>query len=61
MIDKIGEESKDLGIKIGTPEEAAWTTIKDSATKEIEQAKRSILIAEQIVKLAERIIKEEQK
>jgi hypothetical protein len=55
------EEPKDLGVKIGTPEEAAWTTIRDGAKKEIEQMNRSILMAEQIIKLAEKIIAKEKK
>ena len=54
-----GKDTTDLGVKMGTPEEAAWTTIRDGATKEIEQSKRSILIAEQIIKLAEKIIAKE--
>jgi len=53
------DKPKDLGIKIGTKEEAAWTQIKDSAEKELEQAKRSIIIGTEIIKLAEKMIAKE--
>ena len=50
---------KDLGLKIGTKDEAAWTLIKDKAEEEIEQSKREIIIDEAIIKIAEKIIAEE--
>ncbi len=52
------KEPNDLGIKMGTPEEAAWTNIRDSSKKEVEQSKRAIMIGEAIIKLAEEKIKE---
>ncbi len=52
------KEPEDLGVKIGTPEEAAWTNIRDSSVKEVEQNKRAIMIGEAIIKLAEEKIKE---
>ena len=52
-------KDEDLGIKIGTKEEAAWTKIKDSAALELEQNKRGIIIGEAIIKLAEFKINEE--
>jgi len=53
------KEPKDLGIKIGTKEEAAWTKIKDSAHSELEQNKRAIVIGETIIKLADEMIAKE--
>lgn len=50
---------KDLGIKIGTKEEAAWTKIKKSAQLELEQNKRAIIIGESVIKLAEKMIAKE--
>ena len=53
------EEPKDLGIKMGTPEEAAWTIIRDRAKKELEIGEREAIINKEIVKLAEKIIAKE--
>ncbi len=53
------QQSKDLGIKIGTKEEAAWTAIKEKVELDIEQAKREIVINEAIVIKAEEMIKKE--
>lgn len=50
------EVPKDLGLKMGTPEEAAWTKIRDGAILELEANKRAILIGEEIIKLADRLI-----
>jgi hypothetical protein len=50
----------DLGLKIGSKEEAAWTQIKKAAELDIEQSKRAILINEEIVKLAIKKISEEE-
>ena len=53
---------KDLGVKIGTPEEVAWTSIRDSAKTEMEQSKRTILLGEVIIEFAEKqIAKEKEK
>ena len=52
---------EDLGIKIGTKEEAAWKLIKDGAEKELEQQKRAIIIGEEIIKLADRMMEAEKK
>lgn len=54
------KEPADLGIKIGTKEESAWTTIKERAEEEILQSKRVMLIDQEIVKLAEMMIKVQQ-
>ena len=50
----------DLGIKIGTKNEAAWTQIRDQALTEIEQNKRMNIINELVVAKANSIIKQEQ-
>jgi len=55
------QEPKDLGIKIATKEEKAWTDIQDRATLEIEQNQRVIEIDQMIVKLAQQKIKAIQK
>lgn len=48
-------------VKIGTPEEAAWTNIKKQAETELLQMKRSIIISEEVIKLAEKMISKETK
>lgn len=53
-------EPQDLGLKVGTKEEAAWTDIKRRAETEVVQAKREIIINEEIIKLCKRKIEEEQ-
>jgi hypothetical protein len=47
---------KNLDVKIGTVEEAAWTQIKKSTQTELDQMKRSIIIAEEVLKLADKMI-----
>ena len=59
MVEKI-KEPEDLGVKIGTQEEVAWTQIRDSSKREVEQSKRTIIIGEAIIELADSKIKEEQ-
>ena len=52
----------DLGIKVGSKEEAAWKTIFDNATRAIEEAKRSIELNEICAAHAEkRMIEEKEK
>ena len=53
------EEPEDLGIKIGTKEESAWTQIRDSAQIEVDNNKRAIIIGENMVKLANEMIEKE--
>ena len=53
------EEPKDLGVKIGTKEEVAWTNIRENAIKELEENQRAILIGKKIIDLAEEKISEE--
>ena len=54
--------SKDLGVKIGTHEEKAWTDILKHAELEIEQGRRENAINNAIITLAkEKITKEKRK
>lgn len=52
---------KDLGLKIGSKKEALWTTLKESAEKQILGSEAEIIIQTEIIKVAEKIIAEEQK
>ena len=49
-------KKEDLGIKIGSHDEAAWTTIKEQSIKELENNKRAIIIGKAIIELAEKEI-----
>ncbi len=51
---------EDLGIKIGTKEEASWTRIKESTEENTRQNNLQNLINEQVIALAEKKIEEEQ-
>jgi len=51
--------TEELEIKIGTEEEVAWTEIKKKAGKDIKESKRAIIIGEEIVKIADKMIKQE--
>jgi len=51
---------KDKDIKIGTKEEAAWTSILERSEKEVEEQKRAIIIGKEIINLCKKRIKEEQ-
>ncbi len=53
------QHPKDLGLKIGTKEGAAWTAIKEKVELDIQQAKREIIINEVILIKAEDMIKKE--
>ena len=57
---RLPEMPKDLGIKVGTKQEVLWTTVLNSATNAIQQAKDSIIIQEEVVKIARLKIKIEQ-
>lgn len=50
---------EDLGIKIGSKEQKAWEDMKEKAKEEIIINNRINLINEEIIKLAEKKIKEE--
>ena len=58
MLDKT-QKPKDLGLKIGTKEEAAWTAIKEKVELDIQQARREIIINEAILIKTEEMIKKE--
>jgi len=47
---------KDLGLKIGTPKEALWTTVKKQTQQVIDENTKSLEIQNEILKLADRII-----
>ena len=51
--------SEDIDVKIGTEEEVAWIEIKKKAEKDIKESKRAIIIGEEIVKIADKMIKQE--
>ena len=52
-------EDEDLGIKIGTPEEAFWTDLKKRIEKEMEHSRHELIINSEVLKLAERKLEEE--
>lgn len=54
-------KSKDLGIKIGTKREAYWTHIRNTCEEAILNNTECIIADKEILKLAEKIIKEEKK
>ena len=59
MVDKI---PKDLGVKIGTPEEAQWNILKKNQENTIRDSKINIAVSEVVLKLAnEEIVKEKEK
>ena len=51
---------KDLGLKIGTPNEVLWDNVKKAAEEQLKNAKESILIQEAVIEMAEEKIKKEQ-
>jgi len=53
-------KTKELDIKIGTPEEVLWTRVATEAKVLIQQSKENLTIQEEMLKLAEQKIKEEQ-
>ena len=55
------EQQQDLGIKIGTKDEAKWTQVKKSAEAEIDAAEFAIKYHKSLLVLAETKIKEEQR
>lgn len=59
MSEKEIKVPKDLGLKMGTPEEADWTKIKKTQIESIRASKINLAIAENVLKLAEEKIAEE--
>jgi|TARA_Y100000310_G_scaffold172751_1_gene172879 hypothetical protein len=55
------KEPEDLGVEVGTTEQAAWTELKERAEKDIATSKRAILMDDAIIKLAETMIEAERK
>ncbi len=53
-------EPKDLGVKIGTPEEVIWTKVLQEAKQLLEQSKANTMIQQGVMELAESKIAEEQ-
>ena len=54
------KEPKDLGIKIGTPEEVFWTDIKKKSEEAILSCEREMIIQSRLIELAIEIIDIEQ-
>ena len=52
-------EPKDLGLKVGSKEEQFWIDFAEKVKAEIEEARRMIIINRDLLKLAEKKIKEE--
>ena len=50
---------KDLGLKIGTVKEVFWTGVRDNAKLLLEEAKNSIMLQTEVIKMAELQIKKE--
>jgi len=46
-----------LGVKIGSPEEVAWTAILDNVKRDVENGKRAVEINEHILAFAEGKVK----
>ncbi|NJO30850.1 MAG: hypothetical protein HC874_27330 [Richelia sp. SL_2_1] len=57
----MGEEEEKVDVKIGTKREALWTTVKENAIKALDGLEKEIEINEELIKLADTIIIEEQK
>ena len=56
--EKYGENN--LGLKIGTKDEKLWENVKREALILIEQSENNLKVQKEILKMAERLIKEEQ-
>ncbi len=54
------KKPKDIGLKVATKREALWLRIKDNQEKDISDLKDVIEAKEEYLKVAERIIQEEQ-
>ena len=55
------KEPKNLGIKIGTKTEALWNNVLNSSKQAVEQAEQTIQIQKEIIVLAGRKVKEEER
>lgn len=52
------KHQENLGLKMGTKEELFWIRVKEETEIEIQASKNSLLLSEEILKTAERKIKE---
>lgn len=52
-------KTKELDIKIGTPQEVLWTRVSTEAKALIQQSKENLTIQEEMLKVAEQKIEEE--
>ncbi|KKK93198.1 hypothetical protein LCGC14_2695280 [marine sediment metagenome] len=52
---------KDLGLKIGSPKEVMWTSVLNTSKEALDLAEETILIQKELIILAGRKIKEEQR
>jgi len=51
----------DLGLKVGTKEEAAWNNILKGAELEIEQFQRAIIVNKTIIRTAKKMMRIQEK
>ena len=51
-------EIKDIGLKVGSPSEVLWTTVKEEAELLIKQSENSLIIQKEIKKMAIKKIEE---
>ena len=54
-------EPKDLGVKIGSPAEVFWTSIRDNIKKQITDSEATIAMNKHMLPFLERKISEEQR
>ena len=59
-MDKDVGVSNDLGIKIGTKDEALWTDLKEATEIQITELEKSLKVNREILIMAEKKIKEEE-
>lgn len=52
-------DDEDLGIKIGSKEEAFWTDLKEKVEKDMDNARHELIINAEVLKLADRKIDDE--
>ncbi len=53
---------KDLGVKIGTPLEVLWTTVKKQTEIDIEMHENSVIVSKELLKVAkDKILLEQRK
>ena len=51
-------EDKEIGLKIGSPLEVLWTSVKEEAEQLITQSKNNLIIQEEVLKIANKKIQE---